>query len=229
MALLVLAHGAGADFRHANMLAIAEAFAKQKIATLRFNFPFMESGRRRVGSQVEAVAAIVAALAVAKVAAPDLALFSGGHSYGGRMASHAALADDLGICGLVFCSFPLHPPKKPGLDRAAHLVALDLPMLFLSGTRDALAETDLLETVVAVLEADEMPPETAPQPPAEARATCWAPATTGWRKAEIKDSTRAATHSPPSSTSLTARMRDPARLGVGGTSRKTGGRNATAA
>jgi predicted alpha/beta-hydrolase family hydrolase len=151
VALLVLAHGAGADFRHANMLAIAEAFAKQKIATLRFNFPFMESGRRRVGSQVEAVAAIVAALAVAKVAAPDLALFSGGHSYGGRMASHAALADDLGICGLVFCSFPLHPPKKPGLDRAAHLAALDLPMLFLSGTRDALAETDLLETVVESL------------------------------------------------------------------------------
>ena len=150
VALLVLAHGAGADFRHANMLAIAEAFAKQKIATLRFNFPFMENGRRRVGSQAEAVAAIVAALAVAKVAAPDLALFSGGHSYGGRMASHAALADDLGVCGLVFCSVPLHPPKKPGLDRAAHLAALDLPMLFLSGTRDALAESDLLEACLAI-------------------------------------------------------------------------------
>lgn len=150
-ALLILAHGAGADFRHSNMLAITDAFATQNIATLRFNFPFMESGRRRVGSQAEAVTAIVAALAVAKVAAPDLAPFIGGHSYGGRMASHAACADDLDIRGLIFCSFPLHPPQKPGLERAAHLVAMDLPMLFLSGTRDALAEAELLEAMVASL------------------------------------------------------------------------------
>ena len=149
-ALLVLAHGAGADFRHASMLAITEAFATENIATLRFNFPFMESGRG-VGRQAEAVTAIVAALALAKNAAPDLAMFIGGHSYGGRMASHAACEVDLDIRGLIFCSFPLHPPRKRGVERAAHLAAIDLPMLFLSGTRDALAEAELLEAMVASL------------------------------------------------------------------------------
>ena len=150
--LLVLAHGAGADFRHANMLGISEALARQGIASLRFNFPFMEEGRRRVDSQATSVACVLAAAATAREAAPDLPLFLGGHSYGGRMASHAALDPAAaGVAGLVFCSFPLHPPKKPGTERAAHLSAIDLPMLFLSGTRDGLATPALLEELVAGL------------------------------------------------------------------------------
>lgn len=151
VAVLVLAHGAGADFQHANMVAISEAFAAQQIATLRFNFPFMEQGRRRVDPQARSVASIIAAVAVAAEAAPDLPLFLGGHSYGGRMASHAIGSGELGVLGLIFCSFPLHPPKKPGVERAVHLPEIDLPMLFLSGTRDALAEGELLEDLVGSL------------------------------------------------------------------------------
>lgn len=148
--LLVLAHGAGADFRHANMLGISEALARQGVASLRFNFPFTEEGRRRVDSQATSVACILAALDTALEAAPDLPLFLGGHSYGGRMASHAMLEDTVpAVSGLVFCSFPLHPPKKPGTERAAHLPDIDLPMLFLSGTRDGLATPALLKEVVA--------------------------------------------------------------------------------
>jgi len=147
-ALLVLAHGAGADFRHANMLGIADALSLQSIATLRFNFPFMEQGRRRVDSQAVSVDTIAAAVDTAREAAPDLALFLGGHSYGGRMASHAVATLGLPVAGLIFCSFPLHPPKKPGIERAAHLEGIERPMLFISGTRDGLADPDLLAGVV---------------------------------------------------------------------------------
>lgn len=147
-ALLVLAHGAGADFRHANMTGISEALARRGVATMRFNFPFMEQGRRRVDSQAVSVDTIVAAVDTAREAAPDLALFLGGHSYGGRMASHAVAEHDLPVEGLIFASFPLHPPKKPGIERAAHLGKVTRPMLFLSGTRDALAEPELLTGVV---------------------------------------------------------------------------------
>ena len=150
-ALLVLAHGAGADYQHANMLAISAALARHNVATLRFNFPFMEQGRRRVDSQAISVATLKAAVATASEAAPDLSLFLGGHSYGGRMASHAVVEHDLPVQGLVFLSFPLHPPKKPGIERAAHLDQIDIPMLFLSGTRDGLAEARLLAPMVAGL------------------------------------------------------------------------------
>lgn len=147
--LLVLAHGAGADFRHANMLGISQALAQQDVATLRFNFPFMEEGRRRVDAQATSVACILAAVETAAEAAPDLPLFLGGHSYGGRMASHAVLEPSASpVSGLVFCSFPLHPPKKPGTDRAAHLPDITLPMLFLSGTRDAMATPELLTGLI---------------------------------------------------------------------------------
>lgn len=152
VALLVLAHGAGADFRHASMLGISEALAGQGIASLRFNFPFMEDGRHRVDSQAVSVATLAAALETAAEAAPDLPLFLGGHSYGGRMASHAVAEQQLPVAGLVFCSFPLHPPKKPGVERAAHLGGIDLPMLFLSGTRDGLADPELLTSVVETLD-----------------------------------------------------------------------------
>ena len=149
VALVVLAHGAGADFRHANMLAIAEAFADQQIATLRFNFPFMEKGRRRVDRPDVSMDAIAAAVVAA--AEEGLPLYLGGHSFGGRMASHAVAERELPVRGLIFCSFPLHQPKKPSLSRAEHLPRIDVPMLFLSGTRDALAEPVLLEEVIAGL------------------------------------------------------------------------------
>jgi predicted alpha/beta-hydrolase family hydrolase len=147
-ALLVLAHGAGADFRHGSMTAISDSLARCRVASLRFNFPFMEQGRRRVDSQAVSVASIAAAVDTGREAAPDLTLFLGGHSYGGRMASHAVLERELPVEGLVFCSFPLHQPRKPGIERAAHLDRVSLPMLFISGTRDALAQADLLTTVV---------------------------------------------------------------------------------
>jgi len=148
-ALFVLAHGAGADFRHRNLASIAEAFAAQGIASLRFNFPFMEEGKRRVDSREVSVAAIAAAVEAGS--SEDLPIYLGGHSFGGRMASHALVERDLAVKGLIFCSFPLHQPKKPALSRAEHLVEIGLPMLFLSGTRDALAEPELLESVVTGL------------------------------------------------------------------------------
>ncbi|MCZ6855878.1 MAG: alpha/beta fold hydrolase [Gammaproteobacteria bacterium] len=152
-ALIVLAHGAGAGYRHANMENIASAFASRNLATLRFNFPFMEAEKRRVDSKSVSIETIAAALETARTVS-ELPIFLGGHSFGGRMSSHAVVELELDVCGLVFCSFPLHPPKKPGVDRAAHLAEVRLPMLFLSGTRDALAEQQLLEQVVVSLNED---------------------------------------------------------------------------
>ena len=147
-ALLLLAHGAGAGFDHANLKAIALALADVSVATLRFNFPFMQARKRQVDRRPVATAAVAAAMALAGSQCPALPLFLGGHSFGGRMASHAVLEHPLNPRGLVFCSFPLHPPKKPGVERAAHLVDIAQPMLFLSGTRDGLAQADLLASVV---------------------------------------------------------------------------------
>ena len=147
VAQLLLAHGAGAGFEHATMQTIADACSCAGIATLRFNFPYMQRGRRRVGSQAEAVQSIVAATNLLRDIG-TLPLFLGGHSYGGRMCSHAALEPDVDCAGLIFTSFPLHPAKKPGIERAAHLGSIGVPMLFLSGTRDELADAALLEQVV---------------------------------------------------------------------------------
>ena len=154
VAALVLAHGAGAGMEHAQMQALAMAFARCGIATLRFNFPFIEVGRKRVDPPIVATAAIVAACVEAR-ARTSLPLWLGGHSFGGRMASHAVLDPALvpAPVGLIFCSFPLHPPREPAIERARHLKAVRQPMLFLSGTRDALAERDLLELVVRDLPA----------------------------------------------------------------------------
>lgn len=152
IALLVLAHGAGAGMLHTSMAAIALALADRHIATLRFNFPFMEAGDKRVDSRAVATATIAAAVALARQLRPTLPLFIGGHSFGGRMASHAVLEHDLGdVRGLVFCSFPLHRAGKPDTVRAAHLPSVRQPLLFASGTRDALAEQSLLASVVAGL------------------------------------------------------------------------------
>lgn len=150
IAALVLAHGAGAGMTHKNMQSIADAFERCGIATLRFNFPFIEAGNSRTDSQAVATATIAAALAEAK-SRTDLPLWLGGHSFGGRMTSHAVLDQQLAPAGLIFCSFPLHPPGKAGIARAAHLPSLRQPMLFLSGTRDEFAERELLEQVVSEL------------------------------------------------------------------------------
>ena len=150
VAALVLAHGAGAGMRHRNMQSIADSFARHGIATLRFDFPFIEAGRKRVDPPAVAIAALAEAFAAAEERT-RLPVWLGGHSFGGRMASHAVLERGLAPAGLIFCSFPLHPPGKPGTDRARHLAQIARPMLFLSGTRDALAEPALLEGVVAGL------------------------------------------------------------------------------
>jgi len=150
VAQLVLAHGAGAGFLHANMQGIADAFAGVGLATLRFNFPFTQHGRRRVDRKEVSVATIAAAAECARNTS-GLPLFLAGHSFGGRMCSHAAVDPGVECRGLIFCSFPLHQPKKPSIERAAHLPDVGKPMLFLSGTRDDLAHADLLEGVVAEL------------------------------------------------------------------------------
>ena len=146
--LLVFAHGAGAGYDHANLVSIAHALAALGIATLRFNFPYWQQGKRRVDRPEIATAAIAAAVTHAAERFASHRLWLGGHSFGGRMASHAVLDHELPVLGLVFGSFPLHPAKQPARTRAAHLPAVTLPMLFLSGTRDALAEPDLLTEVV---------------------------------------------------------------------------------
>jgi predicted alpha/beta-hydrolase family hydrolase len=152
VAALVLAHGAGAGMRHQSMEAIATAFAERGMATLRFDFPYMAEGRKRVDPPEISTAAIAAAFGEARERT-RLPIWLGGHSFGGRMSSHAVLDRQLPAAGLVFCSFPLHMPGKPDTKRAAHLSAIRLPMLFLSGTRDELAQPALLEALVASLPA----------------------------------------------------------------------------
>lgn len=148
-ALLVLAHGAGAGMRHRFMEAIAGRLAERRIATFRYRFPYVEKGRRRPDPPRLLVATVRSAVAAAKsaaaTAAGDLPLFAGGKSMGGRMTSTAASEDALaGVRGLIFFGFPLHPPGKPGTARGDHLAGVNLPMLFFQGTRDKLAELDLL-------------------------------------------------------------------------------------
>ena len=150
VAALVLAHGAGAGMRHRQMQALADGFERHGVATLRFDFPFITAGKSRVDSPEVATAKIAEAFAAAR-ARSSLPIWVGGHSFGGRMASHAVASNLVSPAGLIFCSFPLHMPGKPATTRAAHLASISRPMLFLSGTRDALAERALLEGVVAAL------------------------------------------------------------------------------
>ncbi|HYK91761.1 MAG TPA: alpha/beta family hydrolase [Acidobacteriota bacterium] len=145
--LLVLGHGASTNMRHATLQTISERMAAVGIATFRYNFPYMEYGKGR-DSQAVCSATVRAAVAAAHDAAPDLPLLAGGHSFGGRMTSTAASEAPLDhVLGLVFFSFPLHPPGKPDTGRADHLAAVTVPMLFLSGTRDKLAQLELLQPV----------------------------------------------------------------------------------
>lgn len=148
-ALFVFAHGAGAGMTHRSMESNAEGLAARGIATLRYQFPYMERGSKRVDAPKVAHAAVRAAVAEATRLAPDLSLFAGGRSFGGRMTSQAQAIEPLpGVRGLVFIGFPLHPAGKPGIDRAEHLTQVEVPMLFVSGERDALAEMELLRPVV---------------------------------------------------------------------------------
>jgi predicted alpha/beta-hydrolase family hydrolase len=154
-ACYVVAHGAGAGMRHAFMGAIAGALATRGIATLRYQFPYMENGSKRPDVPAVAHAAVRAAVAEASRAMPGVALVAGGKSFGGRMTSQAQAATPLpGVRGLVFLGFPLHPAGKPSDERAAHLADVRVPMLFLQGTRDDLASLALLKPVIERLGAN---------------------------------------------------------------------------
>ena len=151
-ACYAMAHGAGAGMTHAFMEAVANGLAARGLATLRYQFPYMERGSKRPDTPKVAHAAVRAACAEAAHRWPDMPLFAGGKSFGGRMTSQAqAAAPIAGVRGLVFFGFPLHPAGKPSDERAAHLAEVRIPMLFLQGTRDELADLALLRPVVDAL------------------------------------------------------------------------------
>jgi predicted alpha/beta-hydrolase family hydrolase len=151
-AAYVMAHGAGAGMRHRFMQGMAEALAAAGVATLRFDFPYTEKRRRRPDPQPVLEAYVRSACAEAGELAPELPLFAGGKSMGGRMSSNAAAREPLpGVRGLVFLGFPLHARKSPSLARAEHLRAVELPLLFVQGTRDELAEIGRVRELAASL------------------------------------------------------------------------------
>jgi len=147
-ACYVLAHGAGAGMNHSFMGAVAAELARRGIGTLRYQFPYMERGARRPDPPQLAQATVRAALDAALAIFPEHPLIAGGKSFGGRMTSQAqAKAPLKGVCGLAFLGFPLHPAGRPSQDRAAHLFEVQIPMLFLQGTRDSLASLDQIESL----------------------------------------------------------------------------------
>jgi hypothetical protein len=151
-ACYVVAHGAGAGMKHPFMLAVTLGLARRGIATLRYNFPYMERGSKRPDSPKVAQAAVRAAVAQAAQRLSRLPLFAGGKSFGGRMTSQAQAARPLdGVRGLVFLGFPLHAPGKASDERGAHLAEVHVPMLFLQGSRDDFAQMDLLRPLTGQL------------------------------------------------------------------------------
>jgi predicted alpha/beta-hydrolase family hydrolase len=151
-ACYVFAHGAGAGMDHPFMAAMASGLAERRVATLRFQFPYMEQGSRRPDPPKVAHAAVRAAVQEAAKRLPNVPLFAGGKSYGGRMTSQAQAAEPLpNVRGIVFVGFPLHPAGKPSTERANHLADVQVPMLFLQGTRDTLADLDLIRETTAKL------------------------------------------------------------------------------
>jgi hypothetical protein len=147
-ACYVFAHGAGAGMTHSFMAAFATGLAARDVATLRYQFPYMEKGAKRPDVPALAQATVRAAVAEAARQCPSLPLYAGGKSFGGRMTSQAqAKAAMPGVRGLIFVGFPLHPAGKPAIDRAEHLSKVTVPMLFLQGTRDELADLSLIGSV----------------------------------------------------------------------------------
>ena len=153
--LYVFAHGAGAGMRHPFMERMSVELASRGVATLRYQFPYKEAGKRRPDYPSVLKLTVQSAIGEAQRLAPDLQLIAGGKSLGGRMTSAAAAEGRLpGVRGVAFLGFPLHPPNDPGVERAEHLHRVGVPMLFLQGTRDAFARIDLIRTVLADLGSD---------------------------------------------------------------------------
>jgi uncharacterized protein len=181
-ACYVLAHGAGAGMAHPFMVSIAEGLAERRVATLRYQFPYMERGSKRPDPPKLAHATVRAAVAEAQRLAPDLPLFAGGKSFGGRMTSQAQAAAPLpGVRGLIFLGFPLHPAGRPSDERGKHLFDVRIPMLFLQGSHDKLAELRLLEPL-----ARQLGPRATLQPFADADHSFHVPARTGRKDAEVR-------------------------------------------
>lgn len=148
-ACFVLGHGAGAGMAHAFMADLAAALESRQIGTLRYQFPYMENGSKRPDPPALCHATVRAAVEEARRQAPGVALIAGGKSFGGRITSQAQAAKPLpDVRGLAFVGFPLHPAKKPSVERAGHLSEVKVPMLFLQGTRDDLADISLLEPII---------------------------------------------------------------------------------
>lgn len=180
-AAYVLAHGAGAGMSHPFMAAVAAGLRARGIATLRYQFPYMEAGGRRPDPPKIAHAAVRAAVAAAGRLLPGVPLIAGGKSFGGRMTSQAQAAAPLpGVRGLAFLGFPLHPAGKPSSERGQHLFGVRIPMLFLQGTRDALAALDELEPLCEALG-----PRVTLKLFAEADHSFHVPARSGRRDAEV--------------------------------------------
>lgn len=151
-AMIVLAHGAGANMHHRFMKTLSTALAEAGVGTLRYNFPYMEKGKGRPDVPAVAEKTVEAAIEKAKSLFPHVHLFAGGKSFGGRMTSQRVSKEPIsGLKGIIFFGFPLHAVGKPSSDRAAHLKAVTIPMLFLQGTRDALADLTLITDVTSGL------------------------------------------------------------------------------
>ena len=151
-ALLLLAHGAGAGMRHPHLARLSSLLSERGIAVLRYEFPYVTAGKKRPDPPAVLHATVRRAAAFATREHPELTLFAGGRSMGGRMTTQTAAAGGLpAVLGIVLFAFPLHPPKRPGIERAQHLAAVPQPMLFLQGTRDDLADLELMRQVTAPL------------------------------------------------------------------------------
>lgn len=151
LARVILGHGAGASMQHVHMQSLADSLANQNIETIRYQFPYMEAGGGRVDSLETCIDTIVGAIRLS-YEFPPLPTFLAGHSFGARMSSHFVAETSSTLRGVIYFSFPLHPSKKPNTKRAEHLSSVGLPQLFVSGTRDSLADLNLLEPIVEELE-----------------------------------------------------------------------------
>ena len=178
----VLAHGAGAGMSHPFMAAVADGLAERGIATLRYQFPYMEGGTKRPDTPKLAQATVRAAVTQASHMVPKLGLIAGGKSFGGRMTSQAQAESPLsGARGLAFLGFPLHAAGRPSDERAKHLFEVEIPMLFLQGTRDALADVHLMEKL-----AQQLGPRAALKLLSDADHSFHVPARTGRKDADVR-------------------------------------------